>query len=267
MLCFFFASTRNDAGYTHQGWLSDDHKYFIFGDETDELSFGVNTKTLVMDVQNLDNAVFAGSYFADTRAIDHNLYLIGDIIFLASYRAGLRVLKVNDYATANFEEIGFFDIYPTSDSANFNGAWSVFPYFASGNVIISGIEQGLFVVTPDLAAGPICNNDGSCDPGENCNNCANDCASKTNGNPNSQYCCNGDVAPDCGNSNCGCDGGGGSPTPAPAPTTNCGGNNAPCNSNADCCSSDCKNNGKCRGNRRGLRQGKDFEEIFPVALE
>ena len=38
--------------------------------------------------------------------------------------------------------------YPSSDSASFNGAWSNYPYFESGNVIVSGIEQGLFVLRP-----------------------------------------------------------------------------------------------------------------------
>lgn len=43
-------------------------------------------------------------------------------------------------------EIAFFDTYPTSNSNQFNGAWSNYPYFASGNIIISDIERGLFIV-------------------------------------------------------------------------------------------------------------------------
>ncbi|NND44705.1 MAG: choice-of-anchor B family protein, partial [Xanthomonadales bacterium] len=33
-------------GYSHQGWLSDDHAVFFMGDEADELGFGMNTRTL-----------------------------------------------------------------------------------------------------------------------------------------------------------------------------------------------------------------------------
>ncbi|WP_345390352.1 proprotein convertase P-domain-containing protein, partial [Haloechinothrix salitolerans] len=47
----------------------------------------------------------------------------------------------------------YFDIYPSGNAAEFNGAWSVYPYFDSGTVIISGIEQGLVVVKPDLTGG------------------------------------------------------------------------------------------------------------------
>ena len=52
-------------------------------------------------------------------------------------------------------QVAFFDTYPSSDSAAFNGAWSVFPYFDSGIVIVSDIESGLFVLQPRLAL-PAC---------------------------------------------------------------------------------------------------------------
>lgn len=139
----------------HQGWLSEDHKYFIFGDEADESYEGFNTRTLVMDVQNLMSPFLAGQHFGATKATDHNLYVLGtDLIFVANYRAGLRVLRINDLSNAKFEEVGYFDVFPYSDAPRTNGAWSVYPYFASGNVIVSGIEQGLFVLTPDFPLAP-----------------------------------------------------------------------------------------------------------------
>lgn len=93
-----------------------------------------------MDVQDVDAPFLAGSYFGPTLAIDHNLYNKNGFTYLASYRAGLRVLKIDDLSSASFSEIGFFDVYPASDSANFNGAWSIYPFFLSGNVVISGID-------------------------------------------------------------------------------------------------------------------------------
>lgn len=137
------------AEYTHQGWLTDDAAYFLVGDELDE-SRGVvgGTTTLVFDVADLDNVTFVGGHEADTAAIDHNMYVVGNRVHQANYRAGYRLLELTDLADARLTELAFFDIYPEDDDAKFNGAWSVYPYFPSGNVIVSGIEQGLFVLRP-----------------------------------------------------------------------------------------------------------------------
>merc|ERR1712060_1029330 len=92
----------------------------------------------------MGNPVLLPSYVGTTPATDHNLYVKDGYMYQANYRAGLRILKINEDRT--LEEIGFFDVWPESNSAKFNGAWGVYPYFASGNIIVSSIEGGLFVV-------------------------------------------------------------------------------------------------------------------------
>ncbi len=136
--------------YTHQGWLTDDKHYFIIGDELDESSFGFNTRTIIFDVSDLDNPVVHFEYEADVAAIDHNGYVVGNDFYLSSYRAGLRILDISDIENKNMVETKFFDTYPGSNSANFDGAWSVYPYFASGNIVISDINRGLFIVRDHL---------------------------------------------------------------------------------------------------------------------
>ncbi len=69
----------------------------------------------------------------------------------ANYRAGLRVIDAADPATTSLREVAYFDIYPDDAAAKFNGAWSNYPFFASG-VVVSGIEQGLFVLRPTSSA-------------------------------------------------------------------------------------------------------------------
>ncbi|MEM0517880.1 choice-of-anchor B family protein [Aequorivita flava] len=136
--------------YTHQGWLTDDKRYFIIGDELDEANFGFNTRTIIFDVSDLDNPVVHFEYEAAVEAIDHNGYVKGNEFYLSSYRAGLRVFDISDLDNENFVETKFFDTYPTSNSARFDGAWSVYPYFASGNIVISDINRGLFIVKDPL---------------------------------------------------------------------------------------------------------------------
>lgn len=146
--------TYPQTSYAHQGWFTDNQRYFIMGDEVDEQAFGNNTKTLIFDLQDLDAVIdnpllnLINTYFGPTLAIDHNGYVDGNNFYLANYRAGLRVLDVSVLTSASNStaEIGYFDTYPSSNSANFNGTWSVYPYFLSGNIIISDIEGGLFIV-------------------------------------------------------------------------------------------------------------------------
>ena len=47
----------------------------------------------------------------------------------------------------NPTEIGFFDTTPWSeDAAGFDGTWSVYPYFESGTLIVTSMQEGLFVL-------------------------------------------------------------------------------------------------------------------------
>lgn len=47
--------------------------------------------------------------------------------------------------------IAFFDTDAISDHTPvFSGAWGSYPYFKSGNVVVSDLEQGLFVLRPEV---------------------------------------------------------------------------------------------------------------------
>ncbi len=145
-------TTYPGSAYTHQGWLSEDHRFWFMNDELDEQNFGHNTRTRVWNIADLDAPQLLGYYDGATAAIDHNLYTHANLIYESNYRAGLRILDVVDPSTVSLNEIAYFDTYPGSNSASFNGAWSVYPYFTSGNVIISSIEGGLFVVHPKFSS-------------------------------------------------------------------------------------------------------------------
>ncbi|HEV3470774.1 MAG TPA: choice-of-anchor B family protein [Pyrinomonadaceae bacterium] len=137
-------------GYTHQGWLTEDQAHFILDDELDEQRLHVKTRTFVWDVADLDAPRVRGVYQAATTSIDHNLYVRGRYAFESNYRSGLRVVDLRNVSTARLSEAAFFDVYPADDQPLFNGTWSNYPFFASGIVIASGIEQGLFVLRPRL---------------------------------------------------------------------------------------------------------------------
>lgn len=134
-----------NAGYSHQLWLSADRQYLYLNDELDEQSgFVSTTTTRVIDVSDLSNPVNAGTFTTGLPSVDHNLYTRDEFIFQANYRSGLRIFDGSD--PVNPIEIGFIDTFPGSNSDSFNGAWSVYPFFESGTVIVSDIERGLFIL-------------------------------------------------------------------------------------------------------------------------
>ena len=135
-----------DIGYTHQGWFTEDQSYFIVGDEIDELDFGFNSRSLVFDMTDLDNPSVSMTYLGPTPAIDHNGYVKGDTFFLANYTAGVRMLDISNISGNQMEEIGSFDTFPEHNDAVFSGAWNVYPFFESGNILITDINAGLFIV-------------------------------------------------------------------------------------------------------------------------
>ncbi len=136
------------SAYTHQGWVTADHRYLLVDDESDETKFDINTTTLIFDISDLNSPSLIDTYTADTAAIDHNQYVQHGYSFQANYRAGLRILDAADVASGVLEEVAYFDIYPADDDAKFNAAWSSYPYFESGVVPLSGVEQGLFLLRP-----------------------------------------------------------------------------------------------------------------------
>ena len=79
------------VGYLHQGWISEDHRYFFTGDESDELSgLAPRTRTLVWDIEDLDGPVLVREHLGVTTSTDHNLYISGHLMYQSNYASGLR---------------------------------------------------------------------------------------------------------------------------------------------------------------------------------
>ena len=135
--------------YTHQGWLTNDRKVFILDDELDNTG---GTKTFIIDVSTLSQPNMIKTHVSPLKATDHNQYILNGYSYQANYRAGLRIMDLVNVASGDIAEVAYFDVYQADNQFGFNGAWSVFPYFDSGLVVVSGIEQGLFVLRPTALA-------------------------------------------------------------------------------------------------------------------
>ncbi|HEY5565381.1 MAG TPA: choice-of-anchor B family protein, partial [Rhodothermia bacterium] len=135
-----------NPGYTHQGWLSEDHRHFFLNDELDEINGTTDgTRTLIWDVAELDDPVLVNEYVSSNKASDHNLYVRGQYMYQSNYVSGIRVVDVSK-VEAPVEE-GHFDTVPWgTDKPGFGGSWSNFPFFKSGLIIATSGEEGLFIL-------------------------------------------------------------------------------------------------------------------------
>ena len=132
------------SAYVHSGWWSEDGRFLFVQDELDETRFALPTTLRVFDLSDLTNPVFAGSWEGPTNAIDHNGYTRGNRYYMSNYTRGLTILDITNPAEPM--DVGFFDTYPVSDTTALNGAWGVFPFLPSGNILVSDIDSGLYVL-------------------------------------------------------------------------------------------------------------------------
>ncbi|MDE2805950.1 MAG: choice-of-anchor B family protein [Gemmatimonadota bacterium] len=141
-------ATYPGLAYVHQGWLTDDQRYYYLDDELDELvGTAPATRTFVFDVAELDDPILVGSVDGPTGATDHNLYVKGDRMYQANYQAGFRLFDISDPEAP--VEIGWFDTTPyEGDPPGFVGAWTAYPFFESGTVVVTSMYEGVFLLRP-----------------------------------------------------------------------------------------------------------------------
>ncbi len=138
------------VGYAHQGWITEDHRYFYLGDELDEIQQAggddpfPGTRTMIWDVSDLDDPVFVGEYFGVSTASDHNMYIVGDLLYQSNYNSGLRILDISDPESPT--EVGYLDTVPHAEGPAMGGSWSNYPYFTSGTIIVTSGSEGLFLL-------------------------------------------------------------------------------------------------------------------------
>ena len=133
-----------NVAYTHQGWLTEDQRYFFQGDELDE-GDGRKTRTLIWDVSDLDDPQLVKEFLGTHESTDHNMYVLGDLMYQSNNRAGLRVLDISN--PEDPVEVGYFDTVPYGDNGpGTGGSWSNYPYFGSGIVVVSSRFEGLFIL-------------------------------------------------------------------------------------------------------------------------
>lgn len=132
--------------FTHNTWLSDNGNYLFTTDEVSGAFVGAYDVSDPTDIQEVDRI----QHDPGTGVIPHNTYQLNGYVITSYYRSGV---TIHDVQYPNMMvEVGNFDTSPFAGDG-FNGAWGVYPYFPSGILIISDMEEGLFILAPNYQRG------------------------------------------------------------------------------------------------------------------
>jgi choice-of-anchor B domain-containing protein len=134
-------------GFTHNSWTSEDRNYLVSTDEQSNLTVKIWDISVLWDndPNNNEDIVLVGQYLSRPATTAHEPRVKGNYAFISHYGEGVRVVDIsNPYDPV---EVGYYDT---------PGDWGVWPFFPSGNFVVSDMQSGLYVLHFDsLNAGGI----------------------------------------------------------------------------------------------------------------
>lgn len=140
-------TTYPSQGYNHSSALTADGSTLVF---MDEVPSGLPVK--VLDVSDFSNLTMKSTFSSNVGPTPHNPFMVGTTCYIAYYQDGLQVYDVS--VPTNPVRLGYFDTHVQTNmggpypSPPYQGAWGAYPYFPSGRVIVSDMQNGLFVLDP-----------------------------------------------------------------------------------------------------------------------
>lgn len=129
-----------DKGYNHSGWPTKDMQTYIMADE----DWGHDMK--VLDISDLNNISETTTFSSEIHpnSIPHNQIVHGDYVYVSSYHDGLQVYDISTPATPT--KAAHFYTYLEDDHSSYRGAWGVYPFLPSGNILVSDMQYGFYVL-------------------------------------------------------------------------------------------------------------------------
>jgi choice-of-anchor B domain-containing protein len=126
----------------HNCALTTDRRYCLV---TDEIN-GNPRMLKIWNIQNLSNIILAATWqpMGITTSIVHNVEVYGYTAVVAHYTAGVRVVNITNPASP--QEIAWYDTYPANNDFTYNGCWGVYQFRASGKIVASDRQTGLYVL-------------------------------------------------------------------------------------------------------------------------
>lgn len=138
-------TTYSNAGYNHSGWMNDDGTLYVMADET----HGSPLKFIdASDVTDLEVGTTVTTGVHPTSVV-HNPFFTGNTVHVAYYHDGYWSWDLTDPDQPVL--LGFYDTNPSPNGTSFKGAWGVYPFLPSGNILVSDMQTGLWVFQTDFS--------------------------------------------------------------------------------------------------------------------
>ncbi|MFN6039302.1 MAG: choice-of-anchor B family protein [Bacteroidota bacterium] len=136
------AEQQTPTAFTHNTWLSNDHKNIFTTDENSD------SYLASYDISNLNNIIEKDRIRATpgSGSVVHNTHILNNWAVTSWYRDGVTIVDIT--RPHNMVEVGRYDTYAGSGNG-FDGAWGVYPFLPSGTMVVSNIDEGLFVLSPN----------------------------------------------------------------------------------------------------------------------
>lgn len=134
-------SHATPSQFTHNLWLDDSGLYLFSTDEVANAyvaAYDISDPTDIREVDRVRSDAGHG-------VIPHNTYWHNGFLVTSYYTYG--VVIYDAARPGNLVEVGQFDSSPYAGTG-FHGDWGVYPYLPSGNLLISDIEGGLYILGP-----------------------------------------------------------------------------------------------------------------------
>ena len=143
-------ASTNTGGYNHSSWLTEDGNYAIYAEEVPNgRPLGViNLQGLANGFIEIDHTFKFPLLPNDEGTRPHNPFVRGDYLITSYYQDGLQIFDISD--PLNPIQAAYYDTDTTNtDYQGYSGAWGVYPFLPSGNLLVSDLETGLYVLRAD----------------------------------------------------------------------------------------------------------------------
>lgn len=139
----YITGQTTPGAFTHNSWLNDERTVLFTTDEVSDsylTSYDITNTGNIKELSRIQLTPGSGS-------IVHNTHTLNNYEVVSWYKDGVAIVDAN--RPANMVVTGYFDTYTQGNGAGFNGCWGVYPYLPSGNLVVSDIDNGLYVLTPN----------------------------------------------------------------------------------------------------------------------